>query len=211
VATRSGKAKETKKKAAAPGKAGAKAPAKKSSGRGTPANGTMTVAGLRKIPAFAGLSVAEATAMLDLMTERPLARGEPVFREGTVGDGLYVVLEGSVSITRKNEKGGDREVAVLTENEVLGEMDLISDRPHTSGAKGAQGSRLLFLPKKGFQDLLRAGNQGAISLVMYFTRMLAGRLDANNKRMMAMLDARKQPASSEFADFKRRLLQDWTF
>jgi len=191
--------------------------AKKSAAKGggkalTTAEEAISIADLRAIPAFAAMGTADAALFLSVMEERPSARGVPLFREGEAGEGLFVILEGRVSITKRNAKGGEREVAVLDRHEVFGEMDLISDRPHNSGAKGQQACRLLFLPKKAFQDLLRKGNAGAASLVVYFARMLAGRLDANNKKMLELLDG-KQPApgSSEFSEFKRRLLKDWSF
>jgi CRP-like cAMP-binding protein len=158
------------------------------------------------------MSPADASLFLAAMSLRPLTEHEPLFRAGQVGDGLFVILEGSVSLYRKNAKGGEREVAALERNEVLGEMDLISDRPHTTSAKGRTAGRVLFLPKGTFQDLLRRGNPGAASMVVYFARMLASRLDRNNQRMMELLDRGSEPRPpSEFAEFKRRLLKEWSF
>lgn len=175
------------------------------------AEGPLALAEFRKIPAFSGMGEEDARLFLGLMKERPVARGEPLFREGETGDGLYVVLRGRVSIVKKNEKGGEREIAVLEKHEVAGEMDLISDRGHTAGAKGSESTVLLLLPKREFQRLLRDRNPGAISMLVYFSRMLAGRLDNQNKQMMAMLDGVKKPAGSEFSEFKRRLLKEWSF
>ena len=181
-------------------------------GAKAPASPGPTKADLKKIPAFASMHSADVETFLSHMAVRPESEGEPILREGAVGDGLFVILEGSVSITRKNRKGGEREVAVLEKGEVFGEMDLISDRPHNSGAKARSDARLLFLPKKAFQDLLREGNPGAAGLVIYFARMLSARLDANNKRMMEILEAPKDAAKTgEFAEFKRRLLREWSF
>jgi CRP-like cAMP-binding protein len=157
------------------------------------------------------MSAADAGRFLSAMEVRVVAAGEPLFREGQHGDGLFVILEGQVGIHKGNAKGGERQVAVLDRHEVLGEMDLISDRPHTTGARVAADGRLLFLPKRTFQSLLREGNPGAASMVVYFARMLAGRLDANNRRMLEILDASARPASSEFSEFKRRLLREWSF
>jgi len=171
----------------------------------------MALEELRRIPAFAGMSPEDAGAFMAAMEERTVTAGEPLFREGTLGEGLFVILEGRVGIFKSNAKGGEREVAVLDHHEVLGEMDLISDRPHTTGARVAADGRLLFLPKATFQRMLREGNPGAASMVVYFARMLAGRLDANNRRMMELLDARAKPAGSEFSEFKRRLLREWSF
>ncbi len=190
----------------------AKKPGGKAVAKGGASAGAVTLAELRRIPVFSGMTEADAGRFLGLMKERSVARGEPLFREGDVGEGLFVILEGSIAIGKKNAKGGEREVAVLEKNEVVGEMDLISDRPHTTGARGGAASKLLYLPKKAFQDLLRQGNPGAASMVVYFARTLAGRLDANNKRMLEILDGRaKDPGSSEFAEFKRRLLKEWSF
>lgn len=166
---------------------------------------------LHRIPAFSTMAEEDAARFLAAMEARTVAAGEPLFREGQLGDGLFVVLEGRVGIFKRNAKGGEREVAVLDRHEVLGEMDLISDRPHTTGARVQADGRLLFLPKATFQRMLREGNPGAASMVVYFARMLAGRLDANNRRMMEILDAAAKPASSEFSEFKRRLLREWSF
>jgi CRP/FNR family cyclic AMP-dependent transcriptional regulator len=165
---------------------------------------------LKRIPAFAALSDGDASRLLSLMSTRSVARGEPIFKEGELGDGLYSILQGRISIFKRNLKGGDREVAVLEKGEVFGEMDLISDRPHTAGARGAEGSVLLLLPRSEFQALLLEGHTGATQLVMYFARMLAGRLDASNKKMMEILAA-PEAKTNEFLEFKRRLLKEWTF
>lgn len=201
------------KAAAVPGRRPAARPAAKGAAKGpAPAPAAIALEEFRRIPVFAGLGEGDARMFLSTMKERPVARGEPILLEGESGDGLFVLLEGSVSIVKRNAKGGERQVALLERNEVFGEMDLISDRPHTSGAKAAESSRLLFLPKKEFQRLLVAGNPGAASMVIYFARMLAGRLDEANRNMMSLLDGdRKSGGGSEFAEFKRRLLREWTF
>ena len=194
-------------------KAAAKAAAKGAKKPMVTAGEAISLAELRHIPAFASMGPADAALFLSAMEVHAAARGEPLFREGEVGEGLYVILEGRVSITKRNAKGGEREVAVLEPHEVFGEMDLISDRPHNSGAKGHAACRLLFLPRRAFQEMLRKGNPGAASMVIYFARMLAGRLDANNKRMLEVLEGAARPGGhgSEFAEFKRRLLKEWTF
>ncbi len=166
---------------------------------------------LRRIPAFGTVSDGDAATLLRVMEIRSLARGATVFEEGQEGAGLYAILSGRVMIRKRNAKGGDRELVTLVQNEVFGEMDLISDRPHTTSARGAEATRLLFLPKKAFRDLLRAGNPGATAMLSYFAVMLASRLDATNRRMLAMLESPEAERTSEFSALKRRLLQEWTF
>ncbi len=172
----------------------------------------ITAEQLQKIPAFSELRPEDLRELLRALRERPVARGERIFAQGAAGEGLFAVLSGRVSIVKRNAKGGEREVAVLEKDEVFGEMDLLSERPHTAGAVAAESSRLLFLPKAAFHEMLSAGNRGAIEMLKYFTRMLAARLDSANRRMMEILERPGgAPRTSEFAEFKRRLLREWTF
>jgi CRP-like cAMP-binding protein len=189
------------------------APREPGAGTGkTPSSQAIGIAELRQIPAFARLSDDDAGQILAVAQVCDLARGMLVFDEGQLGLGLYAILSGSVQVIKRNDKGGERILATLDKNEVFGEMDLIGDRVHTTGIRGAEATRLLFIPKTEFQSMLRAGNSGATAMVVYFAVMLAGRLDANNKRMMAVLDeAMPEKRTSEFAEFKRRLLNEWTF
>ena len=144
AATGAGKRAGGRRKAAAPraragaGRKAKAAPKKRNSAAA--AAPPISLEEFRAIPAFSGMSAKEAGVFLDLMVERPVARGEPILVEGETGDGLFVVLQGRVRISKRNAKGGEREVAVLEKHEVFGEMDLISDRPHTAGAKGAASS-----------------------------------------------------------------------
>ncbi len=217
-ATKSKPAKKAAAKRKSPKKSAAKrpsrrkTPSRRKAPRGVPRRATdLTLDRIRAIPAFACLSDEDANRVLEVSQVRDLAPGVPVFREGEVGDGLYAILEGHVRITKKNAKGGERDVATLDEDEVFGEMDLISDRPHTSTAKADGIARTFFLPKEAFQAMLKEGNRGATAMVIYLARMLAARLDENNQRMMQVLDRPSAPATSEFADFKRRLLSEWSF
>ena len=60
--------------------------------------------------------------------------GQVIIQEGTHGDWTYVVVEGSVEISKKVQ---DRQivVAILSKGEIFGELAFISGVPRTATAK----------------------------------------------------------------------------
>ena len=61
--------------------------------------------------------------------------GETLFRQGEVGDRLYVIIDGEVDVVREDGSGHDTVVASLGKGDCLGEMALINDAPRNSTAR----------------------------------------------------------------------------
>ena len=72
--------------------------------------------------------------MYTLASEESYRDGEIIFEEGTSGDWLYVILSGSVEIS-KDVHGRKMFITVLKEGEVFGELAFISKIPRTATAK----------------------------------------------------------------------------
>jgi len=106
---------------------------------------------LRRIDLFADLTDREADTVLDLMREKSLDRGTTVFHQNDSGGGLYLILSGSVKITRTGRDGRDVTVAVLTEGNFFGEMSLLDGQPRSASATALQPTRLLVLDREHFQ------------------------------------------------------------
>ncbi len=106
---------------------------------------------LRRIHLFADLTDREGDAILDLMREKAVARATTVFHQGDSGGGLYLILSGSVKISRTGRDGRDVTVAVLREGNFFGEMSLLDGQPRSASATAAQASRLLVLDREHFQ------------------------------------------------------------
>jgi CRP-like cAMP-binding protein len=106
---------------------------------------------LRRIDLFADLTDREADTVLDLMREKSLERGTTVFHQNDSGGGLYLILAGSVKITRTGRDGRDVTVAVLAEGNFFGEMSLLDGQPRSASATALQPTRLLVLDREHFQ------------------------------------------------------------
>jgi CRP/FNR family transcriptional regulator, cyclic AMP receptor protein len=102
------------------------------------------------------------------MTTAALGReykdGEVVFRQGDVGDCLYVIQEGQVEIVAERD-GQETLLRVAGQNELFGEM-AIFDRETRSATVRARGpARILTLDKKNFLRRINEDPSLAFQLV----------------------------------------------
>ena len=106
--------------------------------------------------------------------------GEIVFKEGTRGDKMYIIIAGKVKISR-NIGRGEEEVLVTLENGALfGEMGPIDESPRSARATAVGETVLLSLR----ESILREHNLGlAYKLYKGFSVMLAERLRNTNQRL----------------------------
>ncbi|MEI7059125.1 Crp/Fnr family transcriptional regulator [Nocardioides sp. CCNWLW239] len=79
---------------------------------------------LRHAPLFSELDDESMTAMLAMMGQTRLRRGEVLFHEGDAADRLYAVVDGKVKLSRSSASGQDSLLAILGPGQVFGELSL---------------------------------------------------------------------------------------
>lgn len=96
--------------------------------------------------------------VLDRIQSRRFKRGDVLFRQGDVGDLLYVVRKGSVKISRRDSTGRDVVQNYIAAGNYLGEMALLSDEPmeRTATATAVVPCETVTLTKEDFLSILRA-------------------------------------------------------
>jgi CRP-like cAMP-binding protein len=95
---------------------------------------------------------------------RTYADGEIVFREGSAGEHMYVVLEGAVRI----RKEGDLVNTVLGEfgpGEMFGELALVEKKPHSATAIAAGRTKVLMHDRETFQTALLEDPELALDVI----------------------------------------------
>jgi serine phosphatase RsbU (regulator of sigma subunit) len=102
---------------------------------------------------------------------RTCPEGTVVFREGEHDDTMYVIQSGRVAIV----KGNYEDPVVLAyrgKGEILGEMALLDDQPHSASVIALDETQLLCVHRTDFQKLL----EGDPALVMQIMSTLSTRL-----------------------------------
>jgi len=127
---------------------------------------------LRRIRLFADLTDRESDSILDLMREKTVSKGTTIFYQNDHGGGLYLLLAGSVKITRTARDGRDVTVAVLHEGNFFGEMSLLDGQPRSASATAIQATRLLVLDREHFQRHVLAQPQIVAKLLRELSKRL---------------------------------------
>lgn len=142
---------------------------------------------LEQISLFAGLLPVHLDRMARLAQIHRYRKNDYVFKHGEESDGLYLVLEGAIRISRNVSGMGEEALAILREGQHFGEMSLIDDDvPRSADAIAHETARLLKLPKDDLRDLMFVDRELAYELLWRFVRTLSGRLRDSNDRLMML-------------------------
>jgi CRP/FNR family cyclic AMP-dependent transcriptional regulator len=90
---------------------------------------------LASVPAFSGLSQQDREGFLMFAKQRTLQPGQTLFDEGAMGESLFVVLEGDLSVRFRTISAGAvtlREFARVRPGEFIGEMACIDPAPRSA-------------------------------------------------------------------------------
>ncbi|TFH24363.1 MAG: cyclic nucleotide-binding domain-containing protein, partial [Myxococcales bacterium] len=129
---------------------------------------------LQNVPAFARLSTRQLVALAGVLVEVSCRAGETLFQEGDEGDGLYIVLEGSVAVVR-----GDTELARRSPATFFGELSTLDGVPRAVTAIAREDSRLLRMSREDLIGLMEDAPSLAIGLAEFLAlrvRELQGKL-----------------------------------
>jgi len=138
---------------------------------------------LSKIKLFTGIHPEGIERLTAVCSEESYRVGDVIFREGEVGDKLYLILEGKVRISREVSGMGEEALAVLAPGAAFGEMSLIDDYPRSADARVHERCRLLVLTKGALEDLLFLDKDLAYEILWNFVKTLSARLRETNDKM----------------------------
>jgi CRP-like cAMP-binding protein len=119
---------------------------------------------LKRIDIFAGLSVSELSAIASVTEEIDYLPGVQVIREGDTGDALYLIISGKVAVVKRLEDGTEMELDQIASGDYFGEMALFEDSKRSASIVTLEGTRLLFLHKQDFNDMVREYPQIALAI-----------------------------------------------
>ena len=105
---------------------------------------------LKRVPLFSGCSKSELAEIALIADEIDLPAGKVLIREGTPGRQFFVIVDGSVGVTRKGRK-----VVIRGGAELFGEMALLSDAPTNATVTATSDVRALVIADRSFHSLIR--------------------------------------------------------
>jgi CRP/FNR family transcriptional regulator, cyclic AMP receptor protein len=138
---------------------------------------------LSKVEIFAGLTSDALELIAKVATQESHGSGTLVFRQGSPGDKLFIILEGSIRISRDVPGMGEEALAILKQGDVFGEMALLDEAPRSADAKVHEACKLLSISRIVFEDLLFLHKDLAYEVLWNVIRTLIRRLRETNDKL----------------------------
>jgi CRP-like cAMP-binding protein len=128
---------------------------------------------LHAIPLLDDLSARELAVVDRHLHTRTTVAGETLFRQGEPGLGLFIILQGAVSIQK--EPGG-RELARLSTGDFFGEIALLNETARTATARCVTDCTLAVLYQPDLLALLNRSPRLGAKITLALARIVALRL-----------------------------------
>ena len=152
-----------------------------------------------------GLLVSTDRAQLArLMTEHRYEPGEILFKEGDIGDEMYIIRSGRVAVV-KGDFDSPTVLGYRGPGEIIGEMALLEDRPRSASVVAIENLQVLCISRENFQQFLESNSAVGMSIL----GVLSSRLRAADEARRTGVEAEKQLTQqvSELETEKQELLE----
>ena len=104
---------------------------------------------LQGVDLFSNVTTQQLSFIAAIAEEMAVEPGTVLYRENDSPDGLYVVISGAVVVSRNGDS-----IDRIGPNASFGVWALFDDQPRLTGAEASEASRLLFVPREEFYEVL---------------------------------------------------------
>ncbi|NWG18854.1 MAG: Crp/Fnr family transcriptional regulator [Chloroflexi bacterium] len=111
---------------------------------------------LRNIPVFARLNDEHHALLAANLGTQSFAQGEIVFHQGSLGNALYIIVNGQVRIFTLSEAGQELTVSIFRSGDFFGELALLDGLPRSASAQAMCATTTLTLYRAAFLHIINA-------------------------------------------------------
>ena len=132
---------------------------------------------LNQVPIFEKLTDKELNQIIRLIHIREYKSNEPIFKKLSPGEGMYIVLNGSVEIF---EPESEIVFANLSSGDFFGELALLDEEPRSATAKATEQSKLIGFFRTDLLVLIKRYPDLGNKILLNLSRVLGERLRQTN-------------------------------
>ncbi len=120
---------------------------------------------VRQFSSLKALNKEELLRMANCKTSYTIKKGEPIFEEGEVTNGIYCVKEGVCKLSKLSDNGKDQIVKLVKPGELLGQRSMISDEPANLSAVALEDMEVCFIPRSEIMHFFTQNNQFSMNVM----------------------------------------------
>lgn len=129
---------------------------------------------VRQFSSLKALNKEELVRMADCKTSYTIKKGEPIFEEGEVTNGIYCIKEGVCKLSKLSDNGKDQIVKLVKPGELLGQRSMISDEPANLSAVALEDMEVCFIPRNEVMQFFTENNQFSMNVMKTICEDLKG-------------------------------------
>jgi CRP-like cAMP-binding protein len=123
-------------------------------------------------------------------TEHLYSKGQVIFREGAYPTGIFFIKEGKVKKYKVDKEGREQIVYVANTGELIGFHALLAEERYPDSAAVLEDSKIVFIPKDDFLDVLNTSKVLARRLLKTLSHEFA--VFANSLALFAQRSVRER-------------------
>ncbi len=137
-----------------------------------PAETKITGETITKLPLFSELNVADLKKITAISQVIRFKKSQTIFYEGDYYTGFYILLNGSVKVSKYSSDGKETVIHLIEPLDAFGDIPLFEGGDHPVNAETLSDSVLLFIPKKEFLNLLSNNSNLSIKMLTGFAKRM---------------------------------------
>ena len=120
---------------------------------------------VRQFSSLKAFNKEELIKIANCKTSYTIKKGEPLFEEGEMINGVYCVKDGVCKMTKLSDNGKDQIVKLAKPGELLGQRSMISDEAANLSAIALEKMEVCFIPKAEIMQFFSENNAFSMNMM----------------------------------------------
>jgi CRP/FNR family cyclic AMP-dependent transcriptional regulator len=138
---------------------------------------------LRRADVFWGLEREDIEILAEVLPRITLEHGQYLFRQGVMGDSMYIVADGRLQVRVSDDRGQSTTVGMLGPGESVGEMACVDPSPRSAAVLATQPTTVCELSADTIETLEEVAPSIVATIVGGVMRHVTKRLRQTNERL----------------------------
>ena len=120
---------------------------------------------VRELSSLKALNKEELLRMAECKSSYEVKKGDPLFEEGEMLNGIYCVKDGVAKMSKLSANGKEQIVKLVKKGELLGQRSLISEEAANLSAVAIEDMQVCFIPKAEVLKFFNENNQFSLNMM----------------------------------------------
>jgi CRP-like cAMP-binding protein len=120
---------------------------------------------VRQFSSLKALKKDELLRLADCKTSYTIKKGDTIFEEGDITNGIYCIKEGVCKVSKLSDNGKDQIIKLIKPGALLGQRSMISDEPANLSATALEDMEVCFIPRSEIMQFFNENNKFSMNVM----------------------------------------------